>query len=63
MAGNHAYKQLHRFSGLTLNLFMQMAVVVFLVAALLYTMFFTTYMPVHDFFHHLRHALAIIPCH
>lgn len=34
-----------------------------LTAVVLFTVLFTTYPPVHDFFHGLRHALMIIPCH
>ncbi|PCI24926.1 MAG: hypothetical protein COB67_11235 [SAR324 cluster bacterium] len=28
-----------------------------------YVVLFTNYPMVHDYFHELRHALAIIPCH
>lgn len=34
-----------------------------LLSVVLFTLLFTTYAPVHDFFHGLRHALMIIPCH
>jgi hypothetical protein len=29
----------------------------------LYAVFFTNVPPIHDFFHGLRHAMSIIPCH
>ncbi|WP_089939022.1 CbtB-domain containing protein [Candidatus Entotheonella palauensis] len=29
----------------------------------LYSVFFTNVLAIHDFFHELRHALGIIPCH
>ncbi|MCP4298689.1 MAG: CbtB-domain containing protein [Proteobacteria bacterium] len=29
----------------------------------IYVVLFTTYPPIHDYFHEIRHALAIIPCH
>jgi hypothetical protein len=32
-------------------------------ALVLYTVLFTTYPPVHDFFHEIRHSLLLIPCH
>lgn len=28
-----------------------------------YVVFFTEYPAIHDYFHELRHALSIIPCH
>lgn len=34
-----------------------------LITVVLFTLLFTTYPPVHDFFHGVRHALMIIPCH
>ncbi len=29
----------------------------------MYAVFFSTTPAIHDFFHHLRHSMAIIPCH
>lgn len=29
----------------------------------MYAVLFSTTPAIHDFFHHLRHSLAIIPCH
>jgi len=34
-----------------------------LTSVVLFTLLFTAYPPIHDFFHGLRHALMIIPCH
>jgi hypothetical protein len=28
-----------------------------------WTVLFTNYPPIHDFFHELRHSLYVIPCH
>lgn len=49
--------------GVTLNAFAQIAIVLVVVAVVAWAMFFTNYMPVHDFFHELRHSLYVIPCH
>jgi hypothetical protein len=38
-------------------------VVVCAVAFVLYAVFFTHVPPIHDFFHGLRHAMGILPCH
>jgi len=34
-----------------------------IVAVVLYAVLFTTYPPVHDYFHNIRHSLMAIPCH
>ena len=49
--------------GITLNAFAQACVVLAVVGLVVWAMLFTTYMPVHDFFHPLRHSLYIVPCH
>jgi hypothetical protein len=49
----------HALSSLTV----QVSALVFLVAIVLWTALFTSYAPVHDSLHALRHALYLIPCH
>jgi hypothetical protein len=49
----------HALSSLTV----QLTALVFLVAIVLWTALFTSYAPVHDSLHALRHALYLIPCH
>jgi hypothetical protein len=46
-----------------ISLTKQAVVVVCVVAFVLYAVFFTNVPPIHDFFHGLRHAMGIIPCH
>jgi hypothetical protein len=49
----------HVFSSLTV----QLTTLMFLVAMVLWAALFTSYAPVHDSLHALRHALFLIPCH
>lgn len=42
---------------------MQVVLFFALTAVILFAVLMTTYPPVHDSFHGLRHALMIIPCH
>ncbi|MDP9347844.1 MAG: CbtB-domain containing protein [Gemmatimonadota bacterium] len=55
----------HEHVGRTLNfgLLAQGVAFVGIVAVVLYTAFFSTYPPVHDAMHTLRHSLYLIPCH
>jgi hypothetical protein len=53
----HAGRTLH------LGLLMQMLAFAAIVAVVLYTALFSTYPPVHDALHELRHSLYLIPCH
>ncbi|MEA2250220.1 MAG: hypothetical protein QOI62_3190 [Solirubrobacteraceae bacterium] len=50
---------LHALSSVTA----QLLALMFLVALVLWTALFTSYAPVHDSLHALRHALYLIPCH
>lgn len=47
------------FSSLTV----QLTTLTLLVSLVLWTALFTSYAPVHDTLHALRHALWLIPCH
>ncbi|GGE18479.1 hypothetical protein GCM10011571_20450 [Marinithermofilum abyssi] len=45
------------------NGFFQGSAFFLLLGILLYTFLFSTYPPIHDTVHELRHSLWIIPCH
>lgn len=55
----------HQWSTVTFthHLFVQLAIVVALMAVVLWAILFSNYPPLHDTFHELRHALYIVPCH
>jgi hypothetical protein len=53
----------HETKNVFLNKTQQIFVFFSLMSVVLFTLLFTTYPPIHDFFHGLRHALMIIPCH
>jgi hypothetical protein len=59
----YVQKQLTIFRKHNITLTKQAIVVVLAVAFVLYAVFFTNVPPIHDFFHGLRHAMSIIPCH
>ncbi|MFB6344268.1 MAG: CbtB-domain containing protein [bacterium] len=60
-------EQSHSHDHATDNVFLNRAsqVLIFfgLLSVVLFTLLLTTYAPVHDFFHGIRHALMIVPCH
>lgn len=56
-------EQSHESSNVFVNQVNQVLIFFGLLSVVLFTLLFTTYAPVHDFFHGLRHALMIIPCH
>jgi hypothetical protein len=56
-------RQLTIFRTHHITLTKQAVVVVCAVAFVLYAVFFTHVPPIHDFFHGLRHAMGILPCH
>lgn len=53
----------HKTTNVVVNKVQQIAVFFTLTSVVLFTLLFTAYPPIHDFFHGLRHALMIIPCH
>ena len=63
MTVQHEHQHQSQTLTLTHHLFVQAAIVVVLVALVLWAVFFTNYPPVHDAFHELRHSLYIVPCH
>jgi hypothetical protein len=48
---------------LKLSAFTQSLVLLTIVGIVLYSVFFTSYQDVHDYFHELRHGLMMVPCH
>lgn len=52
-----------RTFGITLNAFAQVTVVLLVVALVLWAVLFSSYAPIHDSFHELRHSLYVVPCH
>ena len=56
-------RQIHLFRKHNITLTKQAIIVVLAVAFVLYTVFFSTVPTIHDFFHGLRHAMGILPCH
>lgn len=48
---------------LNISVFTQGFLVLMMVAVVLYTLLFSTYPPLHDTFHELKHSLMFIPCH
>jgi hypothetical protein len=53
----------HKTFGITINAFVQISIVLVVVALVAWAMFFTNYPAAHDLFHELRHSLYVIPCH
>lgn len=53
----------HKKINLNLNVFTQGVIVLTMVGLVLYSLLFSTYPPLHDTFHELKHALMFIPCH
>jgi len=56
-------RQLHLFRKHHISLAVQAVVVVCAVAFVLYAVLFSHAPSIHDFFHGLRHAMGILPCH
>lgn len=59
----HDTVEKHETKNVLLNTTIQVTIFLALVGVVLFTALFSTYPPIHDFFHGLRHALMIIPCH
>lgn len=64
---HHAYKQAKKhvrlMQHLNLTVLSKAAILLTITGIVLYAVLFTTYPPVHDYFHELRHGLMMIPCH
>jgi len=56
-------RQIHLFRKHNITLTKQAEIVVLAVAFVLYAVFFSNAPTIHDFFHGLRHAMGILPCH
>lgn len=49
--------------GVTLNMVVQISIVLAVTALVVWAVLFSSYPPVHDYFHELRHSLYVVPCH
>ena len=58
-ATTHAKRTLN----VTLSLIVQVALLLFVTGVVLWAVLFTSIPGTHDFFHEMRHALFLIPCH
>ena len=58
-----AKKHVKLLRTLNLSVFTKGVTLLAIVGIVLYTVLFTTYPPVHDYFHELRHGLMVVPCH
>lgn len=63
VAVDQRHETAHETRNVFLNATHHVAIFFVLTAVVLFTLLFSTYPPIHDFFHGLRHALMIIPCH
>jgi hypothetical protein len=63
MAANFATRTLTRTGTITLNLVLQVTVLLVMTSLIIWTLLFTSYPNIHDPVHALRHALYLIPCH
>lgn len=67
MSRKHVVKQarvhVRLTSTLTTSVFAKGFILLAITAVVLHAVLFTTYPPVHDYFHELRHSLMAIPCH
>lgn len=63
LAHAHVHARRTSFVNAFSSLTVQLTTLVMLVGLVLWTMLFTSYAPVHDTLHALRHALYLIPCH
>jgi cobalt transporter subunit CbtB len=62
---SHKYEHAkrHNFKKMFLSLPIQLTAVAVLSGIVIYTLLFSSYAPVHDTLHELRHSLMFIPCH
>ncbi|MCZ7570884.1 MAG: CbtB-domain containing protein [Ardenticatenaceae bacterium] len=60
---HHEHQHVTRTLTLTQTMVVQAAIVLVVAAIVLWALLFANYLPLHDSFHALRHALYIIPCH
>lgn len=67
MQQRRLYKQARSHVRLTrtlhLSVLLKGVILLAIFGVVLHAMLFTTYPPVHDYFHALRHNLMAIPCH
>ena len=58
-----AIKHVKLTQTLNVSTLMKGLIILAILGIVLHAVLFTTYAPVHDAFHELRHSLMIIPCH
>lgn len=63
MATNYAVAHVKRTINISIGLVIQIAILLFVAGVVLWTVLFTGLPATHNFFHELRHALFLIPCH
>ncbi|MEK6248332.1 MAG: CbtB-domain containing protein [Planctomycetales bacterium] len=67
MSHKHVLKQARDHvritSTLKASVFAKGFIILAIAGLVLHALLFTTYPPVHDYFHELRHSLMAIPCH
>lgn len=63
MSYKYEHEKRHSFMQMFLSLPLQLTAIVVLAGIVIYTTLFSTYAPVHDQLHGLRHSLMFIPCH
>jgi hypothetical protein len=59
----YIHRQLYIFRKHHVSVVKQALILIVACSFVLYSLFFTNVPAIHDFFHELRHALGIIPCH
>ncbi len=62
-AASFATRTVTRTATISLNLVLQITVLLVLAGLVIWTLLFSSYPAVHDPVHALRHALYLIPCH
>ncbi|MFB6346918.1 MAG: hypothetical protein ABEK50_14425, partial [bacterium] len=55
------HEQAHETKNVFVSKVQQITIFFALLSVVMFTLLFTSYPPIHDFFHGLRHALMIIP--
>lgn len=63
MLNKYEHQKSHGFKKMLQSLTFQLTAITSLAGIVIYTALFSTYAPVHDTLHELRHALMFIPCH
>lgn len=62
-AATFATRTVTRTATISINLVLQITVLLLLTGLVIWTLLFSSYPAIHDPVHALRHALYLIPCH